>query len=223
MGGLLAVGLPRAAAWRRDPNRLFRALYDFIAPIYDSWVGERRQRVNGWRRLVVEMLELKLGDQVLEVSVGTGANLPFICEKIGSSGRIYGLDLSDGMLAQAGDKLPDLSCPVELRQGLAEDLPYPDYSFDAVLHLGGVNFFTDRRRALKEMARVAKAGANIVVSDETAPRSGGPLGVLGRWMGALAPRLLPPVDLVPDPHPEVHYVAGGLGYAIEWRKATAQR
>jgi len=88
------------------------------------------------RRELVDMLDLEPGDQVLEVSVGTGANLPLMCEKIGPSGRISGVDISEGMLAQVRKKLPSIPCAVELRQGLAEDLPYQENSFDAVLHLG---------------------------------------------------------------------------------------
>lgn len=217
VGGLLAVALGRVEAWRRDPNRLARTFYDLIAPIYDLWAGERGP-LDPLRRQLVEMLELEPGDQVLEVSVGTGANLSFICERVGPSGRIHGLDLSEGMLAQARKKLPGLPCPVELRQGLAEDLPYPDNSFDAVLHLGGINFFTDPRRALQEMSRVAKPGARIVVSDETVAPFNGLRALLGSVVLRLVPRLRPPTEMAPDPHPELRYLAGGYIYALRWSK-----
>lgn len=220
-GALLAVGL-RIAATRLDPNRVARAAYDLIAPIYDLWGGERGP-LAPMRQQLVEMLELEPGDQVLEVSVGTGANLPYIAAKLGPSGRIDGLDISEGMLEQARRKLSALTCPVELRQGLAEELPYPDDSFDAVLHLGGINFFTDRRRALVEMARVARPGARIVVSDETLPTFDGLRAPLARGTLALIPRLRPPMELIPDSSPELRYLAGGYAYAIVWRKAGQPR
>ncbi|HEX2922700.1 MAG TPA: methyltransferase domain-containing protein, partial [Chloroflexota bacterium] len=163
--GLLVIVLAKGPTWRRDPNRLFRAMYNLVAPIYDLWAGEQ-SALTPLRRQLAEMMELEPGDQVLEVGAGTGANFPFIAAKVGSSGHIYAQDLSEGMLAQARKKVATMPCPVDLQQGQAEDLPYPDNSFDAVLHLGGINFFTDPRRALEEMSRVAKPGAKIVVSDE---------------------------------------------------------
>ncbi len=219
IGVLLAVALAKVSAWRRDPNRFNRALYNLIAPIYDLWAGEKGPLAT-LRQQLVDMLALKPGDKVLEVSVGTGANLHFIGDKVGPSGRIYGLDISEGMLAPARKKLAALPCTVELRQGLAEDLPYPDNFFDAVLHLGGINFFADRRRALEEMERVAKPGAKVVVSDETIAPFDGLRGLLAKAILPLVPRLRPPVDLVPNPHPVLHYLSGGYVYAIEWRKAS---
>lgn len=217
IGSLTATGLRMVAVWSQDPNRFARTFYDLIAPIYDLWAGERGPLAS-LRQQLVEMLELEPGDQVLEVSAGTGANLPFLCPKVGPFGRIEGLDISEGMLAQARQKLAALPCPVELRQGLAEELPYPDNSFDAVLHLGGINFFTDRRRAVEEMVRVAKPGARIVVSDETLPPFDGLRALLARVLLRFVPRLRPPLELVPEPHPELRYLGGGYVYAIAWRK-----
>ena len=49
----------------------------------------------------------------------------------------------------------------------AEDLPFADNSFDIVFHVGGINFFSDKRRALAEMLRVAKPHTKLMVADET--------------------------------------------------------
>jgi len=219
VGAALPGALRTLAAWRQNPNRFALAFYDLIAPIYDLWAGEEGF-LAPVRQQLVDMLELGPGDRVLEVSVGTGANLPLICGKVGPSGHVDGLDISEGMLTQARKKLSTLACPVELRQGLAEDLPYADNTFDAVLHLGGINFFSDRRRALEEMARVAKPGARIVVSDETAPHTDGLRAVLGQAVLQLVPRLRPPLDMVPAPHPELRHLLGGYIYAIVWTKPT---
>ncbi len=164
---------------------------------------------------LVDMLDLEPGDQALEVSVGMGVNLPLMCEKIGSSGRVFGLDISEGMLAQARNKLSSLPCVVELRQSLAEELSYPDNSSDALFHLGGINFFTSPRRALEEMDRVAGPGARIVVSDETVALVGGLRARLSRAILWLVPRLRPPTELVPDPHPQLRYLAGGYLFAMQ--------
>ena len=48
----------------------------------------------------------------------------------------------------------------------AEDLPFIDQSFDVVLHVGGINFFSDKKRAIEEMIRVAKPSTKIMIADE---------------------------------------------------------
>jgi ubiquinone/menaquinone biosynthesis C-methylase UbiE len=118
------------------------------------------------RRKIANLLDLRLGMHVLEVSVGTGANLPLLARWVGAEGRLYGLDLSAGMLGVARKWAAALSCPVHLMRGDAVHLPFADGAFDAVLHFGGVNLFGDRARALEEMVRVAKPGATLVVGDE---------------------------------------------------------
>jgi ubiquinone/menaquinone biosynthesis C-methylase UbiE len=54
-----------------------------------------------------------------------------------------------------------------LCQGEAERLPFRDAIFDVVFHVGGINFFNDRARAIREMIRVARPGTRIVIADET--------------------------------------------------------
>ena len=54
-----------------------------------------------------------------------------------------------------------------LFEGEAEHLPFRSESFDCVFHVGGINFFNDKGRALRELVRVAKPGVKIVVVDET--------------------------------------------------------
>ncbi len=118
------------------------------------------------RRKMVHLLDLRPGMRVLEVSVGTGANLPFLARRVGAEGQLVGLDLSAAMLAVARKRAATVGCPVHLVRGDAVHLPFADGAFDAVLHFGGVNLFGDRARALAEMVRVAKPGATLVVGDE---------------------------------------------------------
>ncbi|MBI4317199.1 MAG: methyltransferase domain-containing protein [Chloroflexi bacterium] len=99
----------------------------------------------------MDKLELKAGDQVLEVSVGTGANLSYVAERIGPTGKIYGIDISEGMLAQARKKLAGIPCPVDLQSANAEDLPFPSDCFDAVLSFGAMNF--KRQHGLRLLRR----------------------------------------------------------------------
>ncbi len=202
---------------RLDLNRFARVMYNFFAPFYDPAL----ELVGGLyesRQTLVDRLDLEAGDQVLEVCIGTGANLPFIAQRIGPTGKIYGIDISEGMLAQAQKKLAAIPCPVKLRWGNAEELPYPNDYFDAVLHLGAMNFITDRKKAIDEMVRVAKPGAKIAFSDETIAPDGLLRSLLSRFVLALIPRLRPPIDLVPEPEAHLSHVANGFIYIIDWRK-----
>ncbi|MHB1161502.1 MAG: class I SAM-dependent methyltransferase [Chloroflexota bacterium] len=222
VGVLVGLLLSRALSGLKvDLDRVARVMYDLYAPHYDRAL-ERFGGLEEARRLLVERLDLKSGDRVLEVCVGTGANLPYIAERIGPEGKIDGIDLSEGMLAQAREKLPSIPCEVELRWGYAEDLPYPDDSFDAVLNFGAINFITDRKKAIDEMVRVARPGARIVVGDETAAPDGPVRSLLSRLALALVPRLRPPLEMIPAGDARVTLVAGGLIYVVDWRKPGEQ-
>ncbi len=57
---------------------------------------------------------------------------------------------------------------LSLVHGSAEDLPFADNSFDVVFHSGGINFFSDKAKAISKIIRVAKPGTKILITDETA-------------------------------------------------------
>lgn len=202
---------------RLDPDRAARVAYNFFAPFYDPFL-ELFAGLDEVRQAVVDRLSLEPGDQVLEVCVGTGANLPFIAQHIGSKGMIFGIDISEGMLAQAKKKLAEIPCPVELRCGYAEDLPYPNDYFDAVLNFGAMNFIADRKKAIDEMVRVAKPSAKIVFCDEAIAPDGSMRTLLSCIVLTLISRLRPPMDLVPEPGARLSYLANGFIYVIDWQK-----
>ncbi len=161
---------------------LMRVVYDTCAPLHDAAAGcvvplmqsgtERATRDAYMRRL--DLATITVGHRggplrVLEVGVGTGANLPLIERDLpsGADVEIWGLDLSRGMLAQCRRRLASHDgCRVRLLLGDAHALPFRDGSFDRVFHVGGIATYRDQRRALSEMARVARRGTPIVVVDE---------------------------------------------------------
>ena len=178
---------------KEGPDRWFPCFYSLVSPVYDRlWARE------DMRRDLVRRLRLETGSRVLETGVGTGANLPLLCDAVGEHGLVEGIDLSAGMLKMARRRAASLPCPVRLALQNASDLPFPDDHFDAVLHFGGINFFSDRRKALQEMVRVAKPGARLVVADETVALKGHLGGMLSRRVLDLLPRLRPPLDLLPS-------------------------
>ena len=200
------------------PDRWFSHVYNLLAPIYDLlWAREEM------RRDLAARLRLQPGQRVLETGIGTGANLPYLCKAVGRSGHIEGVDVSPGMLCRAERKSAAISCPVHLTLQNAADLPFPEDHFHAVLHFGGINFFTDRGKALQEMVRVAKAGARLVIADETLALTGSLGRLLSRGVTGLVPRLRPPLKLLP-PQAEliqVEYWRSGLFYIMELRKRAA--
>jgi ubiquinone/menaquinone biosynthesis C-methylase UbiE len=117
------------------------------------------------RRALIERLGLHPGATLLETAVGTGTNLLIAAES--TRGVVmHGTDLSSGMLRVARTKALAAGVPVTLTQANAEYLPYREGVFDAVLHVGAINQFGDKARAIAEMHRVAKPGARIVMCDE---------------------------------------------------------
>ena len=207
-------------------NRRFARLYDWFSYVYAPYSrlmfaplgGEDRNR-----REVLDRLELpSTGGRVLEVSIGPGVNLPYL---MGAPGRVevFGLDLSLGQLRQCQRVCRRRGWPVDLLLANAEHLPLSSDSFDCVFHIGGINFFSDKRAAIEAMIRVARPGTKLVIVDEheraarlydrTLP------GFRGAFRGA-RPTVTAPVDLVPAGMEAVSLssVWGGWFYCLEFRK-----
>jgi len=113
-----------------------------------------------WAPKVADAAQLQPGQRVLDVACGTGILVREITSRMGSSGRVAGVDPSPGMVAVAKQLAP----AVEWREGVAESLPFPDQSFDAVVSQFGLMFFTDRRQALREMLRVLAPRGRLAVA-----------------------------------------------------------
>jgi ubiquinone/menaquinone biosynthesis C-methylase UbiE/uncharacterized protein YbaR (Trm112 family) len=116
------------------------------------------------RREITDRLEPK-GGRVLEVSIGPGVNLPYLVGRP-DVGEIFGLDISLGQLNRCREYVAHRGWDIQLQLGNAEQLPYQDNSFDGVFHVGGINFFNDKKKAIDEMIRVARPGSRILISDE---------------------------------------------------------
>ena len=88
--------------------------------------------------------------------------------------------------------------PLHLCQANAEALPFRDESFDAVFHVGGINLFSDREAAIREMVRVARPGAPLLIADETerVARRYQHLPFFGTPFRGRE-EIVPPVDLLP--------------------------
>ena len=142
-------------------NKPFARMYDWFSWIYSAFskigflfLGTTDSKA---RQEVLSRLEPN-GGKVLEVSIGPGVNLPFLLTSP-QVGEVYGLDISIGQLNRCNSLIRRKGWSVDLFLANGEELPFRDGSFDSVFHIGGINFFTNQRKAIDEMIRVAKPGS----------------------------------------------------------------
>jgi len=217
-------GIPRfvRAEDLTGQNRRFAHLYDLFSHFYALYSrlafaflgGESRNR-----REVLDRLQPRQG-RVLEVSIGPGVNLPFLREVPGLT-EIYGLDISSGQLQRCQRKGWD----VELFLGNAEELPFRDEAFDVVFHIGGINFFNDKAKAMAEMVRVARPGTHIVIVDENEKGARSyelTLPGFRRSFKSKREPIRPPVDWVPAGMLDARLsdIWRGWFYCLEFRKPS---
>jgi ubiquinone/menaquinone biosynthesis C-methylase UbiE len=117
-----------------------------------------------WADDLVEVAELDPGHRVLDIACGTGIVARTAARRLGSAGRVVGLDLSPPMLAVARVAAAAEGVTIEWREGSALQLPSADREFDVVFCQQGLQFFPDRPAALREMRRVLAPSGRIVLS-----------------------------------------------------------
>jgi ubiquinone/menaquinone biosynthesis C-methylase UbiE len=112
------------------------------------------------------MLEGLAAPKVLDIATGTGRVPLLLASQAWFGGKVCGIDITPGMLAQAHAKIAaaGLGSRVALREGDASALPWPDGMFDLVTSLEALEFFPRPRRALAEMARVLRPGGGLLIS-----------------------------------------------------------
>lgn len=141
-----------------------KALYNKISKVYDL-LSERTE--GPVRETGLRMLAPQPGETVLEIGFGTGHALAWLARAVGPSGKVHGIDLSDGMMAVAENLLrhEGIAGRVELRTGDATDLPYAPESMDAVFMSFTLELFdtSEIPTVLAQSRRVLKTGGRIVV------------------------------------------------------------
>jgi SAM-dependent methyltransferase len=169
--------------------------------------------------------ELREGDTVLDLGSGGGIDVLLSARRVGPSGKAYGLDMTDEMLALARENQTKAGVEnVEWLRGQIEEIPLPAETVDVVISNCVINLSAEKRRVLAEAARVLRPGGRLAVSDVIADEdmdaatkadmqsfTGCIAGALTRreFEGALAAAGLEDVEIV-----ETHRVHEKAGSAI---------
>lgn len=111
------------------------------------------------------LLDLKPGQQVLEVGPGTGVFAQQMAGLVGEGGRVVGVDLNASMVAVATERAAGSGLPVTFLQGDGHHLDFPDETFDACFASLVFMHIEDQAGALREMARVTRHGGRVVISE----------------------------------------------------------
>jgi ubiquinone/menaquinone biosynthesis C-methylase UbiE len=206
-------------------NRRFSHMYDWFSWGYRTFsklafafIGMKEET---GRREITDRLEPR-GGHVLEVSIGPGVNLPYIIDRP-DVGKVFGLDISLGQLLRCQSYVHKKGWDVDLFLGNGERLPFQDNSFGGVFHVGGINFFNDKKSAIDEMIRVAKPGARILIADETEKGARGYERFIPGFKSSFNGKrqvITAPIDLVSKEMKEIRLfdVWRGWLWCLEFRK-----
>jgi demethylmenaquinone methyltransferase/2-methoxy-6-polyprenyl-1,4-benzoquinol methylase len=161
-------------------------MFDRIAGPYDRMNSVMTAGLHHrWRSRAVDLAGVGPGSRVLDVATGTGDLAIELAGRIAPGGSVVACDFSEGMLARARTKAPE----IDFVWGDALALEYADGEFDAATVGFGARNFGDLDRGLAEMARVVRPGGRVVILEITTPTKP-PLSSFFRiWFDRIVPAL----------------------------------
>lgn len=148
-------GLLGSAGWRYDLHEWFTDLFLF------------RSNVRKLRQKTLELARIHPGEMVLDVGCGTGTLLMDVARRVGTAGRVVGIDPAHQQIIRARAKAARRNVPIEFQIGVIEHLTFPDQTFDVVFSTLMMHHLPPplKRQGLTEIARVLKPGGRLVIAD----------------------------------------------------------
>lgn len=124
-----------------------------------------------WKRFTIDCSGVRAGHKVLDLAGGTGDLTAKFSRIVGDKGQVILADINEAMLKVGRDKLRDMGIVgnVEYVQANAEELPFPDNTFDIITIAFGLRNVTDKDKALASMYRVLKPGGRLLVLEFSKP------------------------------------------------------
>ncbi|MCQ6563813.1 class I SAM-dependent methyltransferase [Paenibacillus mendelii] len=147
-------------------TRFIEAYYGNPKGIFGLWIGEKmvkqHQPETFW---TIDLIKLQPNDKVLELGCGAGFAIQLLQNQL-TDGHVIGIDLSKTMVRSATirNKKAIKSGRAEIRYGSAEEIPYPNSSFDKVFSIHSIYFWDDLPRSINEIFRVLKPGGSVIIT-----------------------------------------------------------
>ncbi len=176
--------------------------FDVAAEAYGRFMGQFSEPM---ARDFAEFATVAGGERALDVGCGPGALTAQLVDRLGAT-AVAAIDPSSSFVGAAKQRFPD----VDVRQGVAEHLPYPDDAFDAALAQLVVHFMSDPVAGLTEMARVVRSGGVVAACVWDHAGGNGPLSLF--WQAVF--------DVDPDAPDEAHLAGTREGHLVELGSAA---
>jgi demethylmenaquinone methyltransferase/2-methoxy-6-polyprenyl-1,4-benzoquinol methylase len=157
---------------RDEKSQRVRNVFDSVASRYDlmnDLMSGGLHRL--WKKFTIEQAAVRRGQSVLDLAGGTGDLARVFARQVGSAGQVVLADINAAMLQEGRRRLVDSGAAgnIWLAQVDAENLPFPDSSFDCVTIAFGLRNVTDTEAALRSMLRVLKPGGKLLVLEFSQP------------------------------------------------------
>src|SRR5438094_1068399 len=149
---------PTGRAWAEDLRYPAE-----LAAVPDAAVESFAGVANPW-----ELGRLALGERVLDLGSGAGTDSLIAAQMVGEQGHVTGIDMTQQMLTKARTAAAEMGAAnVEFVESEAEQLPFPDASFDVVISNGVIDLIPDKEAVFAEIFRVLTPGGRIQIADVT--------------------------------------------------------